>query len=72
MRFAKHGKPKTEEVQWSGWRRRRLPPRFLAMTLGIPTENTAKWIDAHTHNGWVLKVGELMIVDEASLAGTLP
>jgi conjugative relaxase-like TrwC/TraI family protein len=44
--------------------------QVLADDLGIPTENTAKWIDAHTHNGWALKTSQLMIVDEASLAGT--
>jgi conjugative relaxase-like TrwC/TraI family protein len=44
--------------------------QVLADDLGIPTENTAKWIDAHTHNGWALNGGQLMIVDEASLAGT--
>ncbi len=44
--------------------------QVLGDDLGIPTENTAKWIDAHTHNGWALNAGQLMIVDEASLAGT--
>ena len=44
--------------------------QVLADDLGIPTENTAKWIDAHAHIGWALKAGQLMIVDEASLAGT--
>ncbi len=44
--------------------------QVLGDELGIPAENTAKWIDAHTHNGWVLTAGQLMIVDEASLAGT--
>jgi conjugative relaxase-like TrwC/TraI family protein len=44
--------------------------QVLGDELGIPAENTAKWIDAHTHNGWTLTAGQLMIVDEASLAGT--
>jgi conjugative relaxase-like TrwC/TraI family protein len=44
--------------------------QVLADELGIPTENTAKWIHAHTHNGWALHTGQLLIVDEASLAGT--
>ena len=44
--------------------------QVLGDELGIPAENTAKWIDAHTHNGWALTAGQLMIVDEASLAGT--
>jgi conjugative relaxase-like TrwC/TraI family protein len=42
----------------------------LADDLGIGTENTAKWVHAHTHDGWVLQAGQLLIVDEASLAGT--
>ena len=44
--------------------------QVLGDDLGIPTENTAKWIDAQTRNGWALNAGQLMIVDEASLAGT--
>ena len=44
--------------------------QVLGDELGIPTENTVKWIDAHTRNGWALKAGQLMIVDEASLAST--
>jgi conjugative relaxase-like TrwC/TraI family protein len=45
--------------------------RVLGDELGIATENTAKWVHAHTHNGWTLKPGQLLIVDEASLAGTV-
>lgn len=45
--------------------------QVLADELGIPTENTAKWVHAHNHNGWILHAGQLLIVDEASLAGTL-
>ena len=44
--------------------------QVLADDLGIGTENTAKWVHAHTHNGWALHSGQLLIVDEASLAGT--
>ncbi len=44
--------------------------QVLAEDLGIPTENTAKWVHAHTHNGWTLTRGQLLIVDEASLAST--
>ncbi|MFM9920892.1 MobF family relaxase [Lacisediminihabitans sp. H27-G8] len=44
--------------------------KVLAEELGIATENTAKWVHAHTHNGWALTPGQLLIVDEASLAGT--
>ncbi len=42
----------------------------LAGDLGIPTENTAKWVHDHTHDRWNLAPGQLVIVDEASLAGT--
>jgi conjugative relaxase-like TrwC/TraI family protein len=45
--------------------------QILGDELGIRTENTAKWIHAHAHNDWNMKPGQLMIVDEASLAGTL-
>jgi conjugative relaxase-like TrwC/TraI family protein len=42
----------------------------LAGEIGIPTENTAKWVHEHTHDRWNLAAGQLVIVDEASLAGT--
>jgi conjugative relaxase-like TrwC/TraI family protein len=45
--------------------------QVLADELRIPTENTAKWIHAHANNGWALQAGQLLMVDEASLAGTL-
>jgi len=45
--------------------------QVLGDELRIPTENTAKWIHAHTHDGWALKARQLLIVDEASLAGTV-
>ena len=43
----------------------------LADDLGIPSENTAKWLWEHRASGWALRAGQLLIVDEASLAGTL-
>jgi len=43
----------------------------LAGDLGIPTENTAKWLYEHDHGRWDLRAGQLVIVDEASLAGTM-
>ncbi|WP_188893451.1 MobF family relaxase [Microlunatus endophyticus] len=43
----------------------------LASDLGIATENTAKWLYEHVHGRWDLRAGELVIVDEASLAGTM-
>ncbi len=43
----------------------------LANDLGIGTENTAKWLYEHVHGRWDLRAGELVIVDEASLAGTM-
>jgi conjugative relaxase-like TrwC/TraI family protein len=43
----------------------------LAGDLGIATENTAKWAHEHSKGRWELAAGQLVIVDEASLAGTL-
>ncbi|MBX3099560.1 MAG: relaxase domain-containing protein [Salinibacterium sp.] len=43
----------------------------LAGDLGIGTENTAKWLYEHRRNGLALRRGQLLILDEASLAGTL-
>ena len=43
----------------------------LAADLGISTENTAKWLHEHEHGRWDLQAGQLVIVDEASLAGTM-
>ncbi|WP_254774012.1 MobF family relaxase [Microbacterium sp. cf046] len=43
----------------------------LAEDLGIPTENTAKWWTNHLIHGETFAVGQLVIIDEASLAGTL-
>ncbi|MDA8298183.1 MAG: relaxase domain-containing protein [Actinomycetota bacterium] len=43
----------------------------LAGDLGIGTENTAKWLYEHDHGRWDLRAGELVIADEASLAGTM-
>jgi len=42
----------------------------LAEELGIATENTAKWLYDHEHRGQNLAAHQLVIVDEASLAGT--
>ncbi|HAM25121.1 MAG TPA: conjugal transfer protein, partial [Microbacteriaceae bacterium] len=43
----------------------------LGQELGIRTENTAKYLHEYTHGRWNLKPGQLVLVDEASLAGTL-
>lgn len=43
----------------------------LADDLGIATENTAKWWQNHLIHGEDFKAGQLVIIDEASLAGTL-
>lgn len=43
----------------------------LADDLGVSTENTAKWLHEHRNGNWALKPGQLVIIDEASLAGTL-
>lgn len=44
--------------------------QVLGEELGIPTENTAKWIHEHNRGAWDLTAGQLVIVDEASLSGT--
>ncbi|CAN7380820.1 relaxase domain-containing protein [Microbacterium foliorum] len=44
--------------------------QVLGEELRIPTENTAKWIHEHKQGSWDLKPGQLVIIDEASLAGT--
>ena len=38
--------------------------------LGIATENTAKWWQNHLMHGTTFEAGQLLIIDEASLAGT--
>ena len=45
--------------------------QVLADDLGIATENTAKWWQNHLVTGETFRKGQLVIVDEASLAGTL-
>ncbi|WP_257478507.1 ATP-dependent DNA helicase [Acidipropionibacterium jensenii] len=45
--------------------------QVLAEDLGIATENTAKWWQTHQTTGATFQPGQLVIVDEASLAGTL-
>lgn len=45
--------------------------QVLADDLGISTENTAKWWQTHQTTGATFEAGQLVIVDEASLAGTL-
>ncbi|TFC87466.1 MobF family relaxase [Cryobacterium sp. TMT4-31] len=45
--------------------------QVLAEDLGIPTENLAKWWQNHLDHGETFHAGQLIIVDEASLAGTL-
>jgi hypothetical protein len=44
--------------------------RVLADDLGVATENTAKWLHDHTTRGVSLAAGQLVIIDEASMAGT--
>lgn len=43
----------------------------LAEDLGISTENLAKWWHDHLRKATRFRSGQLVIVDEASLAGTL-
>lgn len=45
--------------------------QVLADDLGIATENTAKWWQNHLAHGTTFTGGQLVIIDEASLAGTL-
>jgi AAA domain len=43
----------------------------LAGDLGIPCENTAKWLHDHDHGGPTFTACQLVIIDEATLAGTM-
>ncbi|GAA1810077.1 hypothetical protein GCM10009811_36300 [Nostocoides veronense] len=45
--------------------------QVLADDLGIETENTAKWWQNHLIHSTTFEAGQLVIIDEASLAGTL-
>jgi conjugative relaxase-like TrwC/TraI family protein len=45
--------------------------QVLADDLGIQTENTAKWWQNYLVHGTTFEAGQLVIIDEASLAGTL-
>ncbi|WP_292814862.1 MobF family relaxase [Microbacterium sp.] len=45
--------------------------RELADDLGIATENTAKWLHEHNQGRATVRNSQLVIIDEASLAGTL-
>lgn len=42
----------------------------LADDLGIACDNTAKWLHEHDHSRTELLAGQLVIIDEATLAGT--
>lgn len=46
--------------------------QVLAEDLEITTENLAKWWQSHLEHGGTFRAGQLVIIDEASLAGTLP
>ncbi len=77
------GKTTTMQALHTAWERRYgrgsvigLAPsaaaaEVLAGDLGVATENTAKWLHEHRHGNWNLTTGQLVIIDEASLAGTL-
>src|SRR5699024_8068019 len=45
--------------------------KVLGEDLGIATENTAKWWHTHLTEGNTFEGDQLVIIDEASLAGTL-
>lgn len=42
----------------------------LGEDLDVQTENTAKWLHEHARGRWDLRAGQLVVIDEASLAGT--
>lgn len=77
------GKTTTMQALHTAWERRHgegsvigLAPSaaaagVLAGDLGVATENTAKWLHEHRYGNWNLTAGQLVIIDEASLAGTL-
>ncbi|MEB4613729.1 MobF family relaxase [Leucobacter sp. M11] len=77
------GKTTTMQALHAAWERRHgrgsvigLAPSagaadVLAGDLRVATENTAKWLHEHRHGNWNLTGGQLVIIDEASLAGTL-
>lgn len=77
------GKTTTMRALHKAWERRHghgsvigLAPsaaaaEVLAGDLGVATENTAKWLHEHRHGNWNLTAGQLVIIDEASLAGNL-
>ncbi|MTV27808.1 relaxase domain-containing protein [Nitriliruptoraceae bacterium ZYF776] len=44
--------------------------QVLADDLGVATENTAKWLHDHRTHGASLVAGQLVTIDEASMAGT--
>ncbi|WP_306766464.1 MobF family relaxase [Planctomonas deserti] len=46
--------------------------QVLAEDLGIGTENLAKWWQNHLTHASTFRANQLVIIDEASLAGTLP
>lgn len=48
-----------------------IAAQVLADDLGIATENTAKWWQNHLLHGTTFEAGQLVVIDEASLAGTL-
>jgi conjugative relaxase-like TrwC/TraI family protein len=46
--------------------------QVLAEDMGIATENLAKWWQNHLDGDATFRAGQLVIIDEASLAGTTP
>jgi len=45
--------------------------QVLAEDVGVDCDNTAKWLHEHDHGRAEFRKGQLVIVDEATLAGTL-
>lgn len=63
---AEHGKDSVVGLAPSA-----VAAQVLAGDLGVATENTAKWWQNHLMDGSTFEAGQLVIIDEASLAGTL-
>lgn len=72
----RHARPPQGQDQ-AAWTRRRLglapsaaAAQVLADDLGIACENTAKWLYEHEVGGSRFQRSQLVIIDEATLAGT--
>ena len=69
-RFVRRGSSSTGRGASSVWRRPPTAAQALADDLGIACDNTAKWLHEYDHGRTELRAGQLVIIDEATLAGT--